>query len=220
MLFRAVAEVAEKYNSCQPVLIGTKSIEQNDIVSQYLKKKKIPHQVLNAKNHELEAEVISQAGRKKAITVATNIAGRGVDIVLGGDPTDRKKEEWQKENEEVKSLGGLHILGAVRHESRRIDNQLRGRGGRQGDPGSSRFYISLEDDIMRIFGGEQVGRLMDLLKVPEDQPLEAGMVSKAIETAQAKVESFHFDQRKNVVEYDDVMNKQREIFYKIGRANV
>ncbi len=146
--------------------------------------------------------------------MATNIAGRGVDIVLGGDKRGRDEKEWKKEAEKVKEVGGLHIIGAVRHESRRIDNQLRGRSGRQGDPGSSRFYISLEDDIMRIFGGEQVSKLMDFLKVPEDQPLEAGMVTRAIETAQTKVESFYFDQRKHLVEYDDVMNKQRQIFYK------
>jgi preprotein translocase subunit SecA len=133
--------------------------------------------------------------------------------MLGGDPQGRELKEWKKEAEKVKELGGLHIIGAVRHESRRIDNQLRGRSGRQGDPGSTRFYISLEDDIMRIFGGEQVGRLMDFLKVPDDQPLEAGMVTKAIETAQTKVESFYFDQRKHLVDYDDVMNKQRQIFY-------
>ncbi len=208
------AEVAEKYQAGQPVLIGTKSIEQNDIISKYLKHKKIPHQVLNAKNHESEAEIISQAGEIKAVTVATNIAGRGVDIVLGGDPTKLDHKVWQKNHDEVIKLGGLHIIGAVRHESRRIDNQFRGRGGRQGDPGSSRFYVSLEDDIMRIFGGEQISKLMDFLKVPEDQPLEAGMVSRAIETAQGKAESFYFDQRKSVVDYDDVMNKQREIFYK------
>ncbi len=208
-----VNEVQEVHEKGQPILIGTKSIEQNDIVSQYLKKKKIPHQVLNAKNHENEARIISEAGRLGAVTVATNIAGRGVDIVLGGDPSGRDLSDWQTEANRVKEIGGLHIIGAVRHESRRIDNQLRGRGGRQGDPGSSRFYISLEDDIMRIFGGEQVSRLMDFLKVPDDQPLEAGMVTKAIETAQQKVESFYFDQRKHLVEYDDVMNKQRQIFY-------
>jgi len=209
-----VAEVIELHAKGQPILIGTKSIEQNDVVTQYLKKKRIPHQVLNAKNHENEAQIISEAGRLGAVTVATNIAGRGVDIVLGGDKRGRDEKEWQKEADKVREVGGLHIIGAVRHESRRIDNQLRGRSGRQGDPGSSRFYISLEDDIMRIFGGEQVSRLMDFLKVPEDQPLEAGMVTRAIETAQTKVESFYFDQRKHLVEYDDVMNKQRQIFYK------
>lgn len=209
-----INEVAELHAKGQPILIGTKSIDQNDVVTQYLKKKRIPHQVLNAKNHENEAQIISEAGRLGAVTVATNIAGRGVDIVLGGDKTGRDLKEWQAEADKVREMGGLHIIGAVRHESRRIDNQLRGRSGRQGDPGSSRFYISLEDDIMRIFGGEQVSRLMDFLKVPEDQPLEAGMVTRAIETAQTKVESFYFDQRKHLVEYDDVMNKQRQIFYK------
>ncbi len=208
-----MSEVQELHAKGQPILIGTKSIEQNDIVGQYLKKKRIPHQVLNAKNHENEAMIISEAGRLGAVTVATNIAGRGVDIVLGGDPNGRDLKEWEEEAEKVKQAGGLHIIGAVRHESRRIDNQLRGRSGRQGDPGSSRFYISLEDDIMRIFGGDQVSRLMDFLKVPDDQPLEAGMVAKAIETAQSKVESFYFDQRKHLVDYDDVMNRQRQIFY-------
>ncbi len=209
-----VNEVAELHAKGTPILIGTKSIEQNDVVTSFLKKKRIPHQVLNAKNHENEAQIISEAGRLGAVTVATNIAGRGVDIVLGGDKRGRIEKEWEAEAAKVKEVGGLHIIGAVRHESRRIDNQLRGRSGRQGDPGSSRFYISLEDDIMRIFGGEQVSKLMDFLKVPEDQPLEAGMVSRAIETAQTKVESFYFDQRKHLVEYDDVMNKQRQIFYK------
>ena len=209
-----VAEVQELHAKGQPILIGTKSIEQNDVITQFLKKKRIPHQVLNAKNHENEAQIISEAGRLGAVTVATNIAGRGVDIVLGGDKRGREEKEWQAEADKVREVGGLHIIGAVRHESRRIDNQLRGRSGRQGDPGSSRFYISLEDDIMRIFGGDQVSRLMDFLKVPEDQPLEAGVVTRAIETAQSKVESFYFDQRKHLVEYDDVMNKQRKIFYK------
>ncbi len=208
-----VEDVANRHAKGQPVLIGTKSIEQNEILSQFLKKKKVPHQVLNAKNHEKEAEIIGDAGKTGAITVATNIAGRGVDIVLGGSPIGMAEKDWQKQHDKVVKLGGLHVIGAVRHESRRIDNQLRGRSGRQGDPGGSRFYVSLEDDIMRIFGGEQVSKLMDLLKVPEDQPLEAGMVSKAIETAQSKVEGFYFDQRKNVVEYDDVMNKQREVIY-------
>ena len=211
---KIVEEITERNKKGQPILIGTKSIDQNQILTQFLKKKRIKHKVLNAKNHESEAEIISQAGAPGAVTVATNIAGRGVDIVLGGDPSDKTKAEWQKEHEKVKELGGLHIIGAVRHESRRIDNQFRGRSGRQGDPGSSRFFVSLEDDIMRIFGGDRVSKLMDLLKVPEDQPLEAGMVSKAIETAQAKVEAHHFDQRKNVVEYDGVLNKHREVFYK------
>ncbi len=210
-------EIAQMHAAGQPVLVGTKSIEQNEVLSQFLKKKKIPHQVLNAKNHEQEASIIAKAGEVGAVTVATNIAGRGVDIVLGGSPLELSPKDWEVQHDLVVKSGGLHIIGAVRHESRRIDNQLRGRGGRQGDPGSSRFYISLEDDIMRIFGGEQVARLMDLLKVPEDQPLEAGMVSKAIETAQSKVESFYFDQRKSVVEYDDVMNKQRQVVYQRRR---
>ena len=207
-----VHDIAEAHDRGQPVLVGTKSIEQNEILSQFLRKKKIPHQVLNAKNHENEAEIIAEAGSVGAVTVATNIAGRGVDIVLGG-PAGKK--DWQKEHNKVLKAGGLHVIGAVRHESRRIDNQLRGRSGRQGDPGTSRFYVSLEDDIMRIFGGEQVSRLMDFLKVPEDQPLEANLVSRAIETAQRKVESHYFDIRKSVVEYDDVVNKQREIIYQL-----
>jgi len=208
-----VREVGEKHQEGQPVLIGTKSIEQNDIISSFLKRKRIPHQVLNAKNHEKEASIISEAGRLKAVTVATNIAGRGVDIMLGGNPQDRDAKEWKAENQAVIAAGGLHVVGSIRNESRRIDNQLRGRSGRQGDPGSSRFYICLEDDIMRIFGGDQVKHLMDILKVPEDQPIEAGMVNRAIETAQGKVESFHFDQRKRVVEFDDVTNKQRQVIY-------
>ncbi len=209
-----VKEVAEKYKKGQPVLIGTTSISKNQIIDQFLKRKKIPHQVLNAKNHLKEASIISQAGRLKAVTVATNMAGRGVDIVLGGEQKERKKNEWQKEHDKVLELGGLHVIGIERHESRRIDNQLRGRSGRQGDAGSSRFYVSLEDDIMRIFGGEQIAKLMTTLKMPEDVPLEHGMVSRAIEQAQVKVESFHFDSRKHLVDYDDVMNRQREIIYK------
>ena len=212
-----VKEVEEKYQKGQPVLIGTTSIEKNQIIDQFLKRKKIPYQVLNAKNHLKEASIIAQAGKVKGVTVATNMAGRGVDIVLGGSPEGRDEKEHKKEQEKVLELGGLHVIGIERHESRRIDNQLRGRSGRQGDPGSSRFYVSLEDDIMRIFGGEQVSKLMDMLKMPEDVPLEHGMVSKAIEQAQVKVEGFHFDSRKHVVDYDDVMNKQREIIYKKRR---
>ncbi|MFC1727309.1 preprotein translocase subunit SecA [Patescibacteria group bacterium] len=208
-----VEEIEEHYQKGQPVLVGTTSIEKNEIVAKFLKKRGIPHNVLNAKQHEKEAGIISEAGRKKAVTVATNMAGRGVDIVLGGSDEGRVKKEWQKDHDEVISLGGLHVLGTERHESRRIDNQLRGRSGRQGDPGSSRFFISLEDDIMRIFGGEQVSRIMTALKIPENQPIEHKMISKAIETAQSRVEGFHFDARKRVVEYDDVMNKHREIIY-------
>jgi preprotein translocase subunit SecA len=216
-----VKEVREKYEAGQPVLLGTKSIEQNEIMSRYLKHMKIPHQLLNAKNHEQEALILADAGKPKAVTVATNIAGRGVDIVLGGAPPEKNVKNyeelfkaWQSRHELVKKFGGLHVLGTERHDSRRIDNQLRGRSGRQGDPGSSRFYVSLEDDLMRIFGGEQVSKLMDILKIPEDQPIESGMVSKSIQQAQSKVEGFYLDQRKRVVEYDDVMNKQREIIYK------
>ncbi len=223
-----VAEVEAAYRRGQPVLLGTRSIDHNEAISEYLKRKKITHQVLNAKQHEKEAQIIANAGKIGAVTVATNMAGRGVDIVLGGAPPEllaetgeksenkdykQALEKWQKEHEKVVDLGGLYVIGTERHESRRIDNQLRGRSGRQGDPGLSRFYVSLDDDIMRIFGGEQVQRLMTALKIPEDQPIEAGMVSKAIEQAQVKVEGFHFDARKQLVEYDDVMNKQREIFY-------
>ncbi|MCG2691524.1 preprotein translocase subunit SecA, partial [Microgenomates group bacterium] len=209
-----VAEVAEKHTQGQPILIGTTSIEKNQIIDEMLKRRKIPHEVLNAKNHLKEASIIAQAGEVGAVMVATNMAGRGVDIVLGGDPLAMDKKEWQKQHDKVVKLGGLHVIGIERHESRRIDNQLRGRAGRQGDPGSSRFYVSLEDDIMRIFGGEQISKLMTTLKMPEDVPLEHAMVSKAIEQAQVKVESFHFDSRKHLVEYDDVMNKQREVIYK------
>ncbi|MGB9707039.1 MAG: preprotein translocase subunit SecA, partial [Microgenomates group bacterium] len=225
-----VREIEECYRRGQPVLVGTTSIEKNEIISKFLKRKGIPHQVLNAKHHEKEARIIAEAGRKKAVTVATNMAGRGVDIVLGGAPPQRSSEisndkfqmtneykKWKEEHEEVVKLGGLHVIGTERHESRRIDNQLRGRSGRQGDPGSSRFFVSLEDDLMRIFGGEQISRLMETLKIPEDQPIEHRMVSKAIEQAQIKVEGFNFDLRKRVVEYDDVMNKQREIIY--GKRN-
>ncbi len=210
-----VKDVADRYQKGQPVLIGTKSIEHNEIISRYLKRKKIPHNVLNAKNHTREAEIIANAGRVKAVTVATNIAGRGVDIILGGDPANRDRKNWQKEHDQVLQLGGLHVIGAERHDSRRIDNQLRGRAGRQGDPGSSRFYVSLEDDLMRIFGGEKIASLMTALKIPEDQPIEHSMISKSIEQAQVKVEGFYFDMRKRVVEYDDVANKQRQVIYSL-----
>jgi len=211
------AEIEECYKRGQPVLLGTTSIEKNEIISSLLTHKRIPHQVLNAKRHEKEAQIIAQAGKKGTVTVATNMAGRGVDIVLGGylssDATAEEKKKWQKDHDEVISLGGLHVVGTERHEARRIDNQLRGRSGRQGDPGSSRFFVALDDDLMRIFGGEQVSGLMTRFKLPEDQPLEHGMVSKAIQQAQVKVEGFNFDARKHIVEYDDVVNKQREIIY-------
>ncbi len=213
-----VHEITDKYTAGQPVLIGTRSIDHNQIISQFLRHKKIPHHVLNAKHHEQEAMILASAGKKHAVTVATNMAGRGVDIVLGGAMPEKGGKQaiktWQKEHDAIVKLGGLHVIGTERHESRRIDNQLRGRSGRQGDPGSSRFYVALEDDIMRLFGGDQIAHLMTALKMPEDQPLEAGLVSRAIEQAQTKVEGFYFDQRKRVVEYDDVMNKQREIIYK------
>ena len=219
-----VAEIEEKHKKGQPVLVGTTSIEKNEIISEYLKRRKIPHNVLNAKNHEREASIISEAGEVGAVTVATNMAGRGVDIVLGGarpDPTSQKLrgaiQKWEEEHEKVVKVGGLHVIGTERHESRRIDNQLRGRSGRQGDPGSSRFYLSLEDDLMRIFGGEQISSLMDRLKLPEDQPIENVLISKAIEQAQVKVEGFHFDIRKRLVEFDDVANQQRDIIYKLRR---
>jgi len=225
--YGAVAiEIEKLHKKGQPVLVGTTSIERNLILSQLLKRKKIPHNVLNAKNHEREAAIIADAGKPGAVTVATNMAGRGVDIVLGGAIPERKKgqtteeyqkskeyKNWKREHDKVIKLGGLHVIGTERHESRRIDNQLRGRSGRQGDPGSSRFYLSLEDDLMRIFGGEQISSIMDRLKLPEDQPIENRLVSRAIEQAQAKVEGFNFDARKRLVEYDDVANQQREIIY-------
>ncbi|OGG08659.1 preprotein translocase subunit SecA, partial [Candidatus Gottesmanbacteria bacterium RBG_16_43_7] len=227
--YAAIAnDIADCYKRGQPVLVGTTSIDKNEIISEFLKRKGIPHELLNAKNHLREAMIISQAGKKGAVTVATNMAGRGVDIVLGGakkeswevkDGREYKKtlSDWEKEHAEVISVGGLHVIGTERHESRRIDNQLRGRSGRQGDPGSSRFFVSLEDDIMRLFGGDQVARLMTIFKLPEDVPLEHNMVSKAIEQAQVKVEGFHFDTRKHLVDYDDVLNKHREIIYKLRR---
>ncbi|KKU95101.1 preprotein translocase subunit SecA [Candidatus Amesbacteria bacterium RIFCSPHIGHO2_02_FULL_48_21] len=223
-------EIAGCHQRGQPILVGTTSIEKNEVLSGLLKHKGVPHALLNAKNHEQEATIISEAGRKGAVTIATNIAGRGVDIVLGGTPPPNPKfvlgedkltdkqyakqlAQWQAAHDEVVSSGGLHVIGTERHESRRIDNQLRGRSGRQGDPGSTRFYLALDDDIMRIFGGDQVAKIMGFLKIPESEPIEHGMVSKAIEQAQVKVEGFNFDARKHVVEYDDVMNKQREIIY-------
>ncbi len=223
-----VDEVAKQYQKGRPVLIGTTSIEKNELLSSLLKKSGIPHELLNAKNHEREAEIISGAGKKGAVTVATNMAGRGVDIILGGmrdhtlEEKGNKKESmsWQKEHDEVVSLGGLYVMGTERHESRRIDNQLRGRSGRQGDPGETRFFVSLEDDLMRIFGGEQISNLMTFFNFPEDQPLSHAMVSKAIEQAQVKVEGFNFDIRKHLVDFDDVLNKQREIVYSLRRKMV
>jgi preprotein translocase subunit SecA len=197
--FKAIIkEISELYKIGRPVLVGTRSIEKSELLSSMLKKLGIPHQVLNAKYHEKEAEIIARAGQKGSVTIATNMAGRGVDIVLG---------------EGVAELGGLHIIGTERHESRRIDNQLRGRAGRQGDPGSSRFYVSLEDELMRLFGSEKIRGIMDKLGVDEDQPIEHPIISKAIESAQKKVESYHFDIRKHLLEYDDVMETQRRVIY-------
>jgi len=271
--FQAVVrEIKKRHQKGQPVLVGTVSIEKNELLSALLKKEGIPHQILNAKHHEEEAKIIAQAGRLGAVTVATNMAGRGVDIILGGRtseeagqvgsggkakeldergdvpfsgvemragmvPSESEESEhftaakflagkfrvaerhsprsssWQEEHNKIVRLGGLHVIGTERHEARRIDNQLRGRSGRQGDPGSSQFFVSMEDDLMRIFGGERIRTMMERLKVPEDQPIENQLVSKAIESAQAKIEGYNFDIRKHVLEYDDVMNKQREVIY-------
>ncbi|MCL4513738.1 MAG: preprotein translocase subunit SecA [Candidatus Eremiobacteraeota bacterium] len=202
-----VQEVETWHKQGRPVLVGTRSIEKSEILSQMLKKRGIPHQVLNAKYHEKEAEIIAQAGRHKMVTIATNMAGRGVDIILGGNPPD---PETQKT---VKELNGLHIIGTERHESRRIDNQLRGRSGRQGDPGSTRFYVSLEDELMRLFGSDRISGLLQKFGMDEDIPIEHGLITRAIENAQAKVEGQHFEMRKNVLDYDDVMNQQREVIY-------
>jgi len=254
--FRAVVEdIVEHHKKGQPVLVGTISIEKSEKLSAMLKKRGIPHQVLNAKYHEKEAEIIAQAGRKGAVTIATNMAGRGTDILLGGNPEfiakkkmleegyskeiineaagygpisdeevrkareryfellEEAKKETEKEHDEVVKLGGLYIIGTERHEARRIDNQLRGRAGRQGDPGETRFYISLEDDLMRLFGSERVKNMMDSLGIDDDQPIEHKILTKQIEQAQKKVEGINFDTRKHVLQYDDVMNKQREIIY-------
>jgi len=219
--FNAVVdEIAKNYKIGRPVLVGTTSIEKNEHLSFLLKKRGIPHQLLNAKQHEKEATIIAQAGKIGAVTVATNMAGRGVDIILGGEPpidNFKKINLWEKEHKKVIELGGLYVIGTEKHESRRIDNQLRGRSGRQGDPGESRFFVSLEDDLMRIFGGEQISNLMTFFNFPEDQPLSHPMVSRAIEQAQIKVEGFNFDIRKHLVEFDDVLNKQRQIIYERRR---
>jgi preprotein translocase subunit SecA len=235
-----VAELLESHEKGQPVLVGTTSVEKSNAIAHLLKKKKIPHAVLNAKHHEREAYVIAQAGRRGAITVSTNMAGRGTDILLGGNPEmiaklefreqgrdpDKEPEAFaelvekygvicKKEGEEVRTLGGLHILGTERHESRRIDNQLRGRAGRQGDPGSSRFYLSLEDDLMRIFAGDRVKSLMERMGMPDNEPIVHPWVTRSIQDAQRKVEERNFDMRKHLLEYDDVMNEQRKTVYKL-----
>ena len=195
-----VEEIEERHQKGQPVLVGTVSIEKSERLSRMLKRKGIPHQVLNAKNHEREAEIIAQAGQKGAVTIATNMAGRGTDIVLG---------------EGVAELGGLHVIGTERHESRRIDNQLRGRSGRQGDPGSSRFFLSLNDDLMRRFGAENLEGMLN--KLPDDEPIRGKLFTKAVANAQRKVEANNFDARRWVLQYDDVLNQQREIIYKQRR---
>ncbi|MGB4438035.1 MAG: preprotein translocase subunit SecA [Sedimentibacter sp.] len=250
-----IAEIAEKHKTGQPILVGTISIEKSELLSKMLKKQGVKHEVLNAKQHEKEAEIVAQAGRLGSVTIATNMAGRGTDIVLGGNPEflakhkmkskgfseelialadgfnetedseimesrtlyksllEESKNELHDEQQKVIEAGGLHIIGTERHESRRIDNQLRGRAGRQGDPGSTRFYISLEDDLMRLFAGDKVKAIIETLKMPEDEPLEAGMLTKTIETAQGRVEGRNFEIRKHVLQYDNVMNKQREVIY-------
>lgn len=210
--FKAIAkEIKERHKKGQPVLIGTVSIAKNEMLAEYLKKEGLQFEILNAKNHEREAHIVSQAGRLGSITLATNIAGRGVDIILGGNPPDAA------EADAVRKAGGLHIVGTERHESRRIDNQLRGRSGRQGDPGSSQFFVSMEDDLMRLFGGERMKNMMNRLGLPDDQPIEAKLVSRSIEQAQKKIEGLNFDTRKHVLEFDDVLNHQRNIIYKRRR---
>ena len=212
--FKAIIrEIEERYKKGQPVLVGTISIEKNELLGKYLEKAGIPFELLNAKFHEKEADIVAQAGRKKAITIATNMAGRGVDIVLGGSPFNKEK------NEEIKSLGGLHIIGTERHESRRIDNQLRGRAGRQGDQGSSQFYISMEDDLMRIFGSDRMKNMMEKLGIAEDQVIENKIISRSIESAQKKVEGHNFDIRKHLVDYDNIINKHRSVIYN-SRQNI
>ncbi len=203
-----VREIKERNKTGQPLLVGTRSIEKNEYLGKLLEREGIPHQILNAKNHQKEGEIIAQAGKPGKVTVATNMAGRGVDIILSGNPPDKQEQK------KIIEKGGLHVIGTERHEARRIDNQLRGRAGRQGDPGSSQFFVSLEDDLMRIFGGDRVKKLMEILKVPEDQPIESSQISKLIESAQAKIEGHNFDVRQHVLEYDDVLSKHRETFYK------
>ncbi|MBI2406505.1 MAG: hypothetical protein HYV25_02895, partial [Candidatus Harrisonbacteria bacterium] len=203
-----IADVKARHDKGQPMLIGTVSIEKNEELSRRLKRAGIAHEMLNAKNNEREGAIIAQAGRLGAVTVATNMAGRGVDIILGGNPPDIL------EAQKVRDAGGLHVIGTERHEARRIDNQLRGRAGRQGDPGSSQFFLSLEDDLMRIFAGERLKRLMERLNVPDDMPISAGIISRAISEAQSRVEGFHFDSRKHLLEYDDVLNRQRLTIYR------
>lgn len=203
-----VKEVEELHKKGQPILVGTKSVEKNEYLGKLLEVRGIPHNILNAKNHEREGEIVAQAGKKGAVTIATNMAGRGVDIILGGNPPVAEMTQ------EIKNIGGLHVIGTERHDARRIDNQLRGRAGRQGDPGTTQFFVSMEDDLMRIFGGDKIKSLMNTFNIPEDEPIQLGMISKSIESAQEKIEGFNFDSRHHLLEYDDVLNKHREIIYK------
>jgi preprotein translocase subunit SecA len=210
--FKAISRKVKELNQKgQPVLIGTVSIEKNEILSDFLKAEGVPHEVLNAKNHEREGEIVAQAGKKGGVTIATNMAGRGVDIKLGGNPTTKEKSE------EVKSLGGLFVLGTERHEARRIDNQLRGRSGRQGDPGATQFFVSLEDSLMRVFAGDTVKNLMGRLGVQDDEAIENRIITKSLEGAQTKIEGFNFDSRKHILEYDDILNHQRKTIYERRR---
>ncbi|MBQ2041681.1 MAG: preprotein translocase subunit SecA, partial [Firmicutes bacterium] len=206
--FKAIVnEIVARHETGQPILVGTISVEKSEMLSEMLKKRGVKHNVLNAKQHMREAEIVAEAGKKDAVTIATNMAGRGTDIILGG------KDSTKAEHDEVAALGGLHIIGTERHEARRIDNQLRGRSGRQGDPGSSQFFVALDDDLMRLFGGERIQLLMGRIGLSEDEPLEAGLLSKTIENAQKKVEGRNYGIRKYVLQYDDVMNRQRTIIY-------
>jgi preprotein translocase subunit SecA len=206
--WQAIArEVKARHDKGQPVLIGTISIERNELLSAYLREAGVPHTVLNAKNHEKEGELIAQAGKKGAVIVATNMAGRGIDIILGGIPSTEEAKE------EVRALGGLYVLGTERHEARRIDNQLRGRAGRQGDPGETQFFVSLEDDLMRVFGSDRIKTMMGRFGIPEDQPIENSLITRSLESAQKKIEGFHFDARKYTLEYDNVLSHQRNIVY-------
>jgi preprotein translocase subunit SecA len=209
----AAREIKQSHEQGRPVLIGTTSIEKSEYLSDLLKRTGVSHQVLNAKNHEKEAGIIAQAGGVGAVTVATSMAGRGVDIILGGNPEGRDSKEWLEEHNKVVELGGLHIVGTEHHEARRIDNQLRGRAGRQGDPGSSRFYASLEDEVVRRFGGDRVKGFMQWAGMDENTPIEHPLVTKAITNAQVQTEGYHFDIRKHLVEYDDVINRHREVIY-------
>ena len=210
-----VNEIEERHREGQPVLVGTTDISKSEVISEALTRRGVPHEVLNAKQHEREASIVAQAGRPGAVTVATNMAGRGTDIVLGGNPDalDMSQEQWEADHERVVALGGLYILGTERHEARRIDNQLRGRSGRQGDSGNSRFFVGLDDELMRRFGGDRIRAVMDWAGLDETAPIENRMVSKSIEGAQVKVEAYHFDMRKHLVDYDDVVNTHRDVIY-------